>query len=404
MMFGDYGIGVLRGFLRAMCPETRGAGALGNIGHKEEIIDYLTTRGYDVDDCSAWMRENNKREEVTAAEDQQQQQATATEKTGNDAIFAALDALRAAITAKDQRPKEEPPKIDLEEVRKVATEAAATEYAKHFPPVVVEVRREDGSAAKFDKVHCEVPNLIKIVGAGLHVLLTGPAGSGKTTACKQIAEALGLSFYPMSVGPQTTKSDLLGFRDATGSYHATPLREAFEHGGLLLLDEIDAGNPGVITTINMLLENGVCAFPDGIISRHENFRCIAAANTYGRGADRLYVGRNQLDAATLNRFVSRDFDYDEALEMLLAGNDDWCAYVQSLRHAAESLKERVIISPRASLQGAKLLKLGFSRTEVASMTIWKGVGAEIREKIIATASDEYQEWKRSHKVATEAAD
>jgi hypothetical protein len=44
----------------------------------------------------------------------------------------------------------------------------------------------------------------------------------------------------------------------------------------------------------------------------------AAANTYGTGADALYVGRNQLDAATLDRFYVVEMDYDRKLEAKLA--------------------------------------------------------------------------------------
>src|SRR5690606_16360641 len=42
------------------------------------------------------------------------------------------------------------------------------------------------------------------------------------------------------------------------------------------------------------------------------------ANTYGRGNDRLYVGRNQLDEATLDRFrigtIPMDYDSGEVLD------------------------------------------------------------------------------------------
>ena len=213
-------------------------------------------------------------------------------------------------------------------------------------------------------------------------MLVGPAGGGKTTTGEKVAEILDLKFYPMSVGPQTTKSDLLGFIDAAGNYHTTPLREAFEHGGLLLLDEVDAANAGVLTIINALLANGYCSFPDGVKQRSENFRCICACNTYGRGADRQYVGRNQLDAATLDRFAVVDFDYDNELERMIAGNDVWVAKVQRYRERAFKLQMRVVISPRASIFGAKLIASGMDENLVEELVVWKGVSAEIKSKII----------------------
>jgi len=52
--------------------------------------------------------------------------------------------------------------------------------------------------------------------------------------------------------------------------------------------------------------------------------CIAAANTYGKGADRQYVGRNELDESTIDRFRigTVPMDYDEGLETALCPNDE----------------------------------------------------------------------------------
>lgn len=249
---------------------------------------------------------------------------------------------------------------------------------------VIEVKQPDNLPNKVVGVcHHLTEQISQVCNVGVHQMLVGPAGGGKTTCCEKVAEILNLKFYPMSVGPQTTKSDLLGFIDAAGNYHTTPLRDAFEHGGLLLLDEVDAANAGVLTIINALLANGYCSFPDGVIQRNENFRCICACNTYGRGADRQYVGRNQLDAATLDRFAVVDFDYDDNLERMIAANDAWVDKVQQYRNRAFELKMRVVISPRASIFGAKLLASGMKEQLVEELVIWKGVSAEIRSKLTA---------------------
>jgi hypothetical protein len=51
--------------------------------------------------------------------------------------------------------------------------------------------------------------------------------------------------------------------------------------------------------------------------------CIAAANTFGRGADRQYVGRSELDESTLDRFRigTVPMDYDERLERQLCPDE-----------------------------------------------------------------------------------
>lgn len=231
--------------------------------------------------------------------------------------------------------------------------------------------------------HKSFGTLLKMVGAGLHAYLPGPAGSGKSTAGEQVADKLGLEFYCQSVGQQTTQSHLLGYMDANGNYVTTTFRKAFEEGGVFLLDEVDAGNANVLTVLNSALANGLCSFPDGMVRMHANFRCIAAANTFGTGADRQYVGRNQLDAASIDRFAFLEWGYDEELELQIASNQEWTRFVQRVRRVVSDLKIRHVVSPRASINGSKLLAAGMDRASVEESTIWKGMDPATRAKVVA---------------------
>lgn len=231
--------------------------------------------------------------------------------------------------------------------------------------------------------HNTFPALLSMVSAGCHVFLVGPAGSGKTRGGEEVARILGRKFYPQSVGPQTTQSHLMGYMDASGKYIRTAFRDAFEKGGIFLLDEIDAGNPGVLTSLNSALANTYCSFPDGIIKRHADFICIAAGNTWGSGADRQYVGRNQIDAATLDRFAFLVWDYDQALETAIAGATDWTAYVQKVRARAFAVGARMVVSPRASIMGNQLLAAGMAREAVEAALIWKGADRATMDKVKA---------------------
>ena len=282
-------------------------------------------------------------------------------------------------------------KVDDEKLRQLVKDEVQKQTKK------IKVERWDGVTKDVGRQHYIFEKILKIVAVRENVMLIGPAGSGKTTLCMNVAKALDLDFYMTAVSAQTTKSDLLGYIDAKSDYVETMLYRAYKNGGVFLLDEVDAGNPNVMTTINALLENGVGAFPCGMVERHENFVCIVAGNTYGRGADRLYVGRNQLDAATLDRFVNVEMDYDERLETDLALAHDnsgehadtlkaWVDHIQKLRRSAWDLRERVVISPRASIKGAKLLLSGFTRDEVENMLVWKGISDDIRNKITAHAA------------------
>lgn len=223
------------------------------------------------------------------------------------------------------------------------------------------------------KQHFQFEKLSKYVQTKNNIFLVGSAGSGKTTAARNIAKALNIKFY--FTGAINSEYKLTGFIDAQGRIVNTEFRKAYEHGGLFLFDEIDASFPQAILAFNAALANDFMDFPDKKVPKHKNFYCIAAANTFGTGADRQYVGRNQLDAATLDRFITFNWEIDETLEHELANNHEWVNYVQKARKAASKIGERHIISPRASMQGADLLRIGIDRKEVEKDVLWKGLDA-----------------------------
>lgn len=391
----------LRAAARHFVPETKGVGGLAHTGNKEQLINLLREKGVMPIEAKEFCEASKTQSEPVSATDPEvttmslnlEPETDPEEETGTEpetkpeaeqkqaAVNSEdeLEIIRRIINRNQQPQKSSVDKEAVEAIVKSQLDAFRKKQVK-----VIEVKQANGEPNKIIGVcHKLTQQIAEVCNIGIHQMLVGPAGGGKTTCCEKVAEILDLKFYPMSVGPQTTKSDLLGFIDAAGNYHSTPLRDAFEKGGLLLLDEVDAANAGVLTIINALLANGYCSFPDGVIQRNEKFRCICACNTYGRGADRQYVGRNQLDAATLDRFAVVDFDYDEDLERAIACNDEWVDKIIRYRKRAFDLKMRVVISPRASIYGAKLLASGMKEKLVEELVVWKGVSSEIRGKITA---------------------
>ena len=149
----------------------------------------------------------------------------------------------------------------------------------------------------------------------------------------------------------------------------------------------------------MITANEEFGTPDGKMrKKHKDFCLIAGMNTYGMGANRVYVGRNQLDGATLDRFVVIDWDYDEGFEASIVGvthkspvlnlgaggimqPDEWFNYVVSVRKACEKLAIRHVVSPRATIYGTKLFAAGVGRDHVEGMVLWKGIEKATVDKV-----------------------
>lgn len=247
-------------------------------------------------------------------------------------------------------------------------------------PDVPEVPEVPGHPLVDCLTHKTFPDLLDAAMARVPAMLVGPAGTGKTTASRHLGKALNLPTYIKSCHPLMTSYDLMGYKDVKGRYHATTLRTAFEFGGVYLLDEVDASNPGILVELNNLASCEIgeeVEFCGDMIARHADFVLMAGANTYGDGASAEYVGREQLDLATLDRFATIDWDIDEAIERRVAANDSWVDWVQSVRKVVDAQKVNMLVSPRASINGAKLLRQGVDRRKVEKMMVWKGASDDV---------------------------
>jgi hypothetical protein len=304
-------------------------------------------------------------------------------KAGDPACKGAAPMASPAVA-------KEASQADLDSATDKIIAMLGNQFATLVPPIVadelaklnrtLEIKVGKAPAVKFDCAHHCLPDILTAVTAGVAPFLVGPAGSGKTTLAEQIATALKLPFY--MAARVTSEYKLIGFTDAQGRAVRTQFRDAFEKGGVFLFDEVDASDPDALTAFNAALANGIGDFPDGMVRRHKDFHAIAAGNTFGRGADRQYVGRNQLDAATLDRFTTFEVDYDEQLELTLAGNNEWTRWVQKVRAAVHAEKVRHVVSPRASISGAKLLAAGMDMDKVKEATVWKGLDDVNRQRVM----------------------
>lgn len=240
-----------------------------------------------------------------------------------------------------------------------------------------------------------LPKLLACVTAKMRPWLHGPAGSGKSTLAMELAKALGYEFVSISLSAGSTKSEATGFIDATGKYQASKLYSAVKNGNtVLLLDEFDNCSGNLSTVLNTGLANFVWDFPHEQVREHETCIILIATNTNMRGNDFLYPERETHGAATISRFVYIHLPYDEKAELewslAYAKHPDmaltitkWVQSVQACRKLATDKRLRVVISPRASVYGAKLIATGFPFTsdELFESLIAQGCDAAIASQL-----------------------
>lgn len=232
--------------------------------------------------------------------------------------------------------------------------AEVTAAAERKAPIVI---KEGGKVRKVSGVlPAEFERMVKLASKRIPILLVGPAGCGKTYLAEKLAEALGLTGSDQSCSEGMSESVFNGRLLPIGKGGAfehvpSPFMQRYETGGIMLLDEIDAGDPNLFTYINKAVANSAYTVDQRwlkpVVKKHKDFVLVAAANTFGNGADAMYVGRNQLDAATLDRFRVGliTMDYSREVEASLAPAE-LCEWAWKIRERIQANKLRRIMSTR----------------------------------------------------------
>ena len=248
--------------------------------------------------------------------------------------------------------------IDVAKVEEIVKEQIRVATLPKVQTIEVKLPTKD-EVKKLGQQHYLFQDVLESVADNSYVLLKGDAGSGKTYGAVQIAKALDLDYRIFSFTNEISLSRCVGYMDAMGNYVKTSIREMYENGGLLILDEFDAMNPNVAVSLNNMLSGDEYTFPDAVVSKHDDFRVIACTNTFGNGADKDYSSRNKLDKATLDRFDEKfDWGYDEDLEIAVFGNTDATRAVLAIRKNAKDLG--ITITPRRTKSVNKMVNRGVS--------------------------------------------
>ncbi len=256
----------------------------------------------------------------------------------------------------------------LENVEKQVTEF----IYKTYGPIQrkIEIQFGEKKAQLEGVLHDKFDEVLAFVSANEPVFLCGPAGSGKNVLCQQIAQTLELDFYFSNAVTQEYK--ITGFTDAMGIFHESQFYKAFKNGGVFMLDEMDASIPEVLIILNAAIANRYFDFPApiGYVEAHKDFRVISAGNTFGHGASYQYVGRNQLDMASLDRFAVVEISYSEEIEKSCAqGDEELTQFIRQFRQASEKSGINTITSYRAITRISKMVPaLGIQKTLKTCLT------------------------------------
>lgn len=253
--------------------------------------------------------------------------------------------------------------------------AIVAESMQGIAPREIAVTYHGETVKLAEHTHPLFEKALKLVAAEQNVLLVGPAGCGKSHLAAQIARALKRDFGTLHCTAGASEAQVLGYllpTEAGGAFkfHPAQFAQLYTKGNsLFLLDELDRGDANMLAVLNGALANGHLHIPQSlaqpVFPRGKDAGVMAAANTYGTGADAMYVGANPLDAATLDRFYVLTMDYDAALEAKIAADQPGLlAWVRGLREQVQRLKLRRVVSTRTLQKGLAGIACGFGTAEV----------------------------------------
>lgn len=236
---------------------------------------------------------------------------------------------------------------------------------KEFYQIKIKVGNKN--AKKIKGIICEEFNtLLELAQMRMNIMMVGPSGAGKTHIAGQIADALDLDFASQSCSAGMSESQLTGWllpieKNGVFKYVSSEFIRIYENGGVFLFDEIDASDPNVLIFINQALANGKFTLPqryeNPVIEKHPDFIAIAAANTFGSGADAMYHARNALDAATIDRFKMGmvQIDYSDSVEQRIV-KDNVLQWGKRIRRIIEHHGIRKIMSTRVMRDASTMIE------------------------------------------------
>ena len=232
--------------------------------------------------------------------------------------------------------------------------------------------------------------LIRSAVRAKNIMMTGPAGCGKTMAAKALVNSLDRPDFYFNLGAtQDPRATLIGntmFDKNKGTYFSESsfVQAIKTPNAVILLDELSRAHPDAWNILMTVLDQGQRylrldeAEGSPIVKVAEGVTFIATANIGNE-----YTSTRVIDRAILDRFVTIEMDVltDEQEFGLLkymypeVNQDDLKAIAEISHHTrtqsmSESGKVTSMVSTRASVEMAGLIYDGFDLFESAEISIF----------------------------------
>ena len=231
--------------------------------------------------------------------------------------------------------------------------------------------------------------LIRSAARGKNIMMTGPAGCGKTMAAKSLVDALDRPNFYFNLGAtQDPRATLIGnvhFNKDKGTYFSESLfvKAITTENAVILLDELSRAHPDAWNILMTVLDEGQRylrldeAEGQSTINVAKGVTFVATANVGNE-----YTSTRVMDRALVDRFTNIEMDVltdvEEAnlLTMLypnvkedLINNVAELAWVTRVEAGADEGKLSNHISTRATVEIAGLIYDGFTLNEAAEVAI-----------------------------------